>query len=260
MCRLKTLMVLLGLGLCISGASQALALTINVSVNGTTVACPATSSPCDTSFDLSTATLPAGTKFTISNGPGGPAKIVVDDVTAHDTLRLENTVFTATSAFAGNIINFWATFINPPTTAGGNVVNFLRSAQGAFIRGIGAPTTASFTVNGIVKGTDNILGPSTYTVYCGACGTFDLTTASPSKYWEPERPLNTSHEVRGVISNFKLPAIGDKLQLTLFKVWDTAGAGRDLSNSGVSQGAPCNCGEHPTDAYGNTDLPATTNP
>ena len=68
MCRLKTLMALFGLVLCISGASQALALnTILVSVNGTPVACPATSAPCNTWFDSSTASLPPGTKFTISS-------------------------------------------------------------------------------------------------------------------------------------------------------------------------------------------------
>lgn len=254
MCRLKTLLALLGLTLCVSGTTQALALTIRVSVNGTAVACPASSSPCDTWFDLSTATLPAGTKFTISNGTGGTAKIIADDVSGQDTLKLENTVFTATSAFSGNTINFWGTFNNPPTTAGGNIVNFWRNAQGAFIRGAGAPTTASFTVNGKVKGTDNIIGPTTKTVVCGtsACGMFTLST-TPSQYWEPERPLNASHEVRGVITNFKLPASGDKLQLIEFKVWSTAGAGDDLSNSGVSQ---CDCRpiKRPN-VHGPTDLP-----
>jgi hypothetical protein len=253
-------MALLGLGLCVSGASQALALTINVSVNGTAVACPASSAPCDTWFDLSTATLPAGTKFTISNGPGGTAKIVADDVSAQDTLRLENTLFTATSAFSGNTINFWGTFNNPPTTAGGNIVNFWRNAQGAFIRGAGAPITASFTVNGKVKGTDSIVGPTTKTVVCGtpaSCGQFALPTA-PSQYWEPERPLNSAHEVRGVITNFKLPASGDKLQLTEFKVWSTAGAGEDLSSSGVSQ---CDCRPKlPPLPGAHKDLPAAKNP
>jgi hypothetical protein len=240
MCRLKILMALFGLVLCVSEVPQAFALTINVSVNGTTVACPSSSTPCDTWFDLSTAVLPAGTKFTISNGSGGTAKIVADDVSAQDTLRLENTVFTATSAFSGNTINFWGTFSNPPTTNGGNTVNFWRNAQGAFIRGAGAPTTASFTVNGKVKGTDNIVGPTTKTVLCSTstCGQFTLQ-AGPSQYSSQlGRLLNAAHEVRGVITSFKLPAAGDKLQLDEFKVWSTAGAGDDFSNSGVCH---CDC-------------------
>lgn len=245
MFRPNVLLAVLGLTIFLGGVQQSHALTINVTVNGTAVACPTTSTPCNTWFDLSTATLPTGTKFTITNGTGGAAKIIADDVSAQDTLRLENAVFTATSAFSGNTINFWATFNNPPTTAGGNIVNFWRNAQGAFIRGTGAPISASLTVNGMVKGTDSVIGPTTKTVVCGTstCGMFTLST-SPSQYWEPERPLNTSHEVRGVITNFKLPATGDKLQLNEFKVWSTAGAVGNLSNSGVSVGEPCNCGGH----------------
>jgi len=241
MFRPNFLLAILGLTIFLGGVQQSYALTINVTINGTTVACPTSSSPCDSWFDLSTAVLPNGTKFTITSASGGIARIVVDDGGAQDSLKLEKAIFTATSAFSGNTINFWATFNTPPTTVGGNIVNFWRNAQGAFIRGTGAPTTASFTVNGKVKGTDDVIGPTTKTVVCSTstCGLFTLSTG-PSQYWEPERPLNTSHEVRGVITNFKLPAIGDKLRLDEFKVWSTTGGQADLSNSGVSQGEPCN--------------------
>ena len=235
--RLKTLMVLVGFGLCISGVPQALAGTINVKVNGTAVPCPATSSPCDTSFDLSTATLPAGTKFTISNGPLGAAKIVADDVSPLDTLRLENTIFTATAAFAAYTIHFWRTFDIPPTTDGGNIVNFKRQASLAFIR---TPTTAPVTATVSITGkTTGIIieGQVNKQVYCNllSCGQFTIPAISPLQFYDAiGHKLNTPHEVRGEITNFKLPATGDKLQLDEFKIWSEAGAGGDLRHTGVT--------------------------
>lgn len=243
MVRIASLVTTLLLAVVLSGPPPLFALTINVSVNGTTLACPATSTPCDTWFDLKNATLPGGTPFTIDNGSGGAAKIIVDDVSAQDLLQMQNTVFIASqNNVQGQSIVFWATFASPPTTSGGNVVNYKRRAQGSFIRGTGAPITASVTVNGKVVST-SIMGPTTKTVVCGACGAFTLETSNPLQFFEPTIPLPSSHELRGEITALKLPSTGDKLQLSDFKVWSYAGGGADLSDTGVTTGCTCTPGK-----------------
>lgn len=221
-------------------APNLFAVTINVSIDGTAVACPASSSPCDTWFDLSTASLPGGTPYTITSSSSGTAKIVVDDVTGHDTLKLENTVFTATSAFSGKSLHFWGTFNTPPTTSGGGRVNYWRRATGQFIKtgGSGAPIGARLSVAGKVKG-QVVVSTTTYTVPCNACGSFTMdTTPNFLQFSEPSNPLNTSHEIRAEMTNFKLNSAGDKLQLNEFKVWSTTGAGEDDGYEN-EWGTPC---------------------